>query len=171
MRSMSAKPSTGKMRRSIAAASVRRTVMNWVNSGSRSGPPSSTSLSKSAHCLHGRHRNVTNNGRFFCRASTIAPAKSVRHATVMLADAGAFPCGGPSISFQGAVVAPWAPNASAIERRNVFMPRSFSTRQKKATATACRCSGLGVPEKLFMAKKKLSGSLILRTFFRHPNSA
>jgi hypothetical protein len=108
--------------------------MNWVNSGSSVSPPSSTSLSKSAHCLHGRHRNVTNNGRFFCRASANAPARLVRHVNVMLADAGNFPCAGPSISFQGGIAPGWvpfAPRPSATERRRAFMARSFPVREVK----------------------------------------
>lgn len=91
------------MRRSIAAASVSRTVMNWINSGSSSGPPSSTSLSNAAHCWQGKHRKVTNNGRFCSCASAMAPTRFVRHVTVKPAPPGSFPCAGPgpNISFQG----------------------------------------------------------------------
>jgi hypothetical protein len=78
---------------------------------------------------------VTNNGRFFWHASTIAAARFVRHVTVKLGDPGTFPCGGPSISFQGGIVAPWAPfapKATAMERRRAFMARSFPAREAKS---------------------------------------
>src|SRR2546421_197181 len=74
--------------------------MNWRRSGSRSGPPSSTSLSKAEHCLQGRQRKVTKRGRLPARASARAAARSGRQITLSSA-AGGWPWAGAArVAFQ-----------------------------------------------------------------------
>src|SRR3954468_15912907 len=88
-RSRSWKSAIGSTRRSTSCASVSRTVTNCFSSGSSSGPPSSTPLSNAEHCLHGRHRIVTNSGRPSRRACSNALPRSPLHLT---ASSGAGSC-------------------------------------------------------------------------------